>query len=101
MHRPTLTLRRFGPMSFGLGYYENGIWVDHAGSAEENAPVSGDRAMDTVHQWYGCCIDSTADQSSLIADETDVRALPIARTERPSASVLALMPLAPVRAVEK
>ena len=101
MHRSTLTLRRFGPMSFGLGYYENGIWVDHSGSAAENAPVPGDGPLDAVHQWYGCCTESAADEPSLIAAETDVRALPIARTERPSASVLALMPLAPVRASEK
>ena len=100
MHRSTLTLRRFGPMSFGLGYYENGTWVDHAGSAEGTATQSGDLALDAVHRWYGCCTDSTAAQSSAIADE-DVRALPIARTGRPSTSVLALMPLSPVRAVEK
>jgi len=101
MHRSTLTLRRFGPMSFGLGYYENGIWVDHAGSAESTAPQSGDRPLDGVHEWYGCCADSTATPSSVIADETDVRALPTARMDRPSASVLALMPLAPARAIEK
>jgi hypothetical protein len=101
MHRSTLTLRRFGPMSFGLGYYEDGIWVDHSGSTEGTAPQSDDVALDAVHRWYGCCADSTAAQSSVIADETEVRALPIARADRPSASVLALMPLAPVRAIEK
>ena len=101
MHRSTLTLRRFGPMSFGLGYYENGIWVDHSGSAQGTAPQSGNLALDAVHQWYGCCADSTAAQSSAIADETGVHASTIARTERPSASVIGLMPLAPIRAVEK
>ena len=101
MHRSTLTLRRFGPMSFGLGYYENGIWVDHSGSTAGSTSQSGDVALDAVHRWYGCCADSAAARSSVIADETDVRALPIARTDRPSASVLALMPLAPVRAIEK
>lgn len=101
MHRSTLTLRRFGPMSFGLGYYENGIWVDHSGSAEEYAPESGDVALDAVHRWYGCCTDSPAAHSSVIADETDVRPLSIARTDGPPASVLALIPLAPVRAIEK
>ena len=101
MHRSTLTLRRFGPMSFGLGYYEDGIWIDHSGSVEANARQSGDMALDAVHRWYGCCADPIATQSSVTADETDVRALPIARTARPSASVLALMPHAPVRAVEK
>lgn len=101
MHRSTLTLRRFGPMSFGLGYYENGIWVDHSGSAEGSTPQPGDVALDAVHRWYGCCADSTAAHSSVIAGETEFRSLPIAGTDRPSASVLALMPLAPVRAIEK
>ena len=88
-------------MSFGLGYYENGTWVDHSASAEGNASQPGDVALDAVHRWYGCCADSSAPQSSVIADETDVRALPIARTGRPSTSVIALMPLTPVRVVEK
>jgi hypothetical protein len=101
MHRPTLTLRRFGPMSFGLGYFENGIWVDHSGTAQGIAPQAGDVAMDAVHRWYGCCADSAAAQSSVIADETNVRTSTITRTHRPPASVLALMPVAPVRAVEK
>ena len=101
MHRSTLTLRRFGPMSFGLGYYENGIWVDHSGSAAGNASQAGDVALDAVHEWYGCCADSTAAPSSVMVDETDVHAATIARAERPSASVLLVMPLAPVRAVEK
>ncbi len=30
MHRRTLIMRRFGEMSFGLGYVEDGVWVDHA-----------------------------------------------------------------------
>jgi hypothetical protein len=29
MHRPTLILRRFGAVSFALGYLEDGAWVDH------------------------------------------------------------------------
>lgn len=85
-------------MSFGLGYFENGIWVDHSGS-EGAASQSGNGALDAVHQWYGCCADSTAAQSSVIA--TGVRASTNGRTARPSASVIGLMPLAPVRAVEK
>jgi hypothetical protein len=101
MHRSTLTLRRFGPMSFGLGYYENGIWIDHSGSVEGNASQPGDMALAAVHRWYGCCADPIATQSSVMADEPDLRPSTIARSERPSASVLALMRHAPVRAVEK
>lgn len=100
MHRSTLTLRRFGPLSFGLGYYENGTWVDHSGSAEGTAPRSGDLALDAVHQWYGCCADTTAAQPSAITDTSAVSSS-IPRTGRPSTSVLAMMPLAPVRAIEK
>ena len=100
MHRSTLTLRRFGPMSFGLGYYENGIWVDHSTEADGNQSQPGDVALDAVHRWYGCCADATAAPSSVVADETGVRGSTIARAERPSASILALMPLAPVRAAE-
>jgi hypothetical protein len=100
MHRSTLTLRRFGPMSFGLGYYENGTWVDHAGSAEGTGPQSGDLALDAVHEWYGCCADSTAARPSAITDRSAVSSS-IPRAGRPSTSVVALMSLAPVRAVEK
>ena len=29
MHRRNLILRRFGALSFGLGYFDAGTWVDH------------------------------------------------------------------------
>lgn len=100
MHRPTLTLRRFGPMSFGLGYFENGIWVDHSipdgpaspGSSDADASPSDGLALDAVHRWYGCCGDSIAAQPPVIAT--------FARSARTKASVVAVMPL-PVRAIEK
>jgi hypothetical protein len=101
MHRSTLTLRRFGPMSFGLGYFENGVWVDHSGSTQGNASQPDDTTLEAVHGWYGCCAESTTAQSSVIPGDTVVRASAIARAEPPSASVLGLMPLAPVRAIEK
>ena len=64
MHRPTLTLRRFGAMSFGLGYFEDGIWVDHSNPEGPGVPGSDESpsdgmAIEIVHQWYGCCADST------------------------------------------
>ena len=63
MHRRSLTLRRFGALSFGLGYFEDGVWIDHsvdgdASSADDaSAPrAAGDRIdPDAVHQWYSCC----------------------------------------------
>lgn len=66
MHRRTLTLRRFGEMSFGLGYFEDGIWVDHSvpegtmlGALTGGNAAPSDRAIDAVHQWYACCAGST------------------------------------------
>ena len=52
MHRPTLILRRFGPLTFGLGYYDNGIWVDHQPAGD--VPPA-DATMDVVHGWLSCC----------------------------------------------
>lgn len=52
MHRPTLILRRFGPLTFGLGYYDDGIWVDHQPRSEGPAR---DATMDVVHGWLACC----------------------------------------------
>ena len=45
MHRRTLIMRRFGEMSFGLGYVEDGVWVDHAIAVArgEDLLASGDR----------------------------------------------------------
>ena len=92
MHRPTLTLRRFGPMSFGLGYFEDGVWVDHS-NADDVSAGSADVALDAVHRWYGCCGDSTVAETPAIAalsiaDERDrqspVLARPTARTRASS-----------------
>ncbi len=98
MHRPTLTLRRFGPMSFGLGYFENGIWVDHSvpdgttspGSPDEHGTRSDAVALDAVHNWYGCCDDSYAAEPSVTAGETDLPPSTVGRSERPTASVVAV-----------
>ena len=77
MHRRTLTLRRFGPLSFGLGFFEDGAWVDHA--AGDLAMVdTTDRereAIEAVHAWFGCC------------EQTDAVALQI--VERAEASAMA------------
>ena len=76
MHRPTLTLRRFGPMSFGLGYFEEGVWVDHSNADGTHGAAPADEALDAVHRWYGCCADPTATETPMIApisiaDEAD------------------------------
>lgn len=57
MHRRTLIIRRFGALDFGLGYFRNGTWVDHADAngALDEAEPDGSRSMDAVHEWLACC----------------------------------------------
>ena len=60
MHRRNLILRRFGALTFGLGYFEEGEWVDHTALPDRgrDLPIAGARAsMDaaTVHALLGCC----------------------------------------------
>jgi hypothetical protein len=52
MHRRTLIIRRFGTLDFGIGYYENGVWIDHADDGA--APLSAS-SLGAVHDWLGCC----------------------------------------------
>jgi hypothetical protein len=55
MRQRTLVIRRFGVMSFGIGYYEDGEWVDHA-----FADATDGVQPDEVHGWYGCCARGNA-----------------------------------------
>ena len=61
MHRRTLIMRRFGEMSFGLGYVEDGVWVDHAVAVARgedllaNASAADRVALDAIHAWFACC----------------------------------------------
>jgi hypothetical protein len=60
MHRPTLILRRFGAVSFGLGYYDGGEWVDHTalpgrGRDLEIAGVGRRADRVAVHELLHCC----------------------------------------------
>ena len=69
MHRRTLTLRRFGPMSFGLGYFEDGVWVDHSTPnvvgqhelSDQDERGTREEPMDLVHQWFTCCSEQVTD----------------------------------------
>jgi hypothetical protein len=65
MYRRSLVLRRFGPVDFGLGYFENGAWIDHTGLADGGAGLGlGDGAFSAVHDLLGCCrrpIDTARD----------------------------------------
>jgi hypothetical protein len=61
MYRRNLILRRFGVASFGLGYVEDGVWVDHAvaiarGEDLLSGASEADRAaLDAIHAWFTCC----------------------------------------------
>ncbi len=65
MHRPNLILRRHGAMTFGLGYFQDGVWIDHleagdAGSPESAGHLAADdvTAIDAIHQLLSCCADA-------------------------------------------
>jgi hypothetical protein len=81
MHRPTLILRRFGPLTFGLGYYDDGIWVDHEPTGD--VPAS-DAAMGVVHGWLSCCQASDEEPSTAATITRLPR--PTDRSERPAAA---------------
>ena len=67
MHRRTLILRRFGELSFGLGYVEDGDWVDHAiaiARGEDlltNASEADRAALESIHAWFACCDGAIGD----------------------------------------
>jgi hypothetical protein len=61
MHRRNLILRRFGALTFGIGYFENGEWVDHLALPDRGADVvdgataEEGEAMQAVHVMLSCC----------------------------------------------
>ena len=67
MHRRTLVMRRFGELSFGLGYLEEGVWVDHAVARARgedllaNASEADRAALAAIHAWFACCDGAISD----------------------------------------
>lgn len=64
MHRRNLILRRFGALSFGLGYFDAGRWVDHTALPDRGhdlaiagMPAAADRAA--IHAMLSCCAEET------------------------------------------
>jgi hypothetical protein len=58
MDRPVLTIRRFGPLSFGIGFVRDGVWIDHSALPAGEVDDSQDGGlMAVVHELYGCCED--------------------------------------------
>jgi hypothetical protein len=69
MQRRTLTIRRFGDLSFGLGYVEDGVWIDHAVAAARGedlltgASAAERAALDAIHTWHACCDAGTVTEA--------------------------------------
>ena len=80
MHRRNLILQRFGVMSFGLGYVEDGVWVDHAVAMARgedllaNASAADRQALEAIHAWFTCC-DGVAATAERSADSPDLVAI--------------------------
>ena len=59
MHRRNLILRRFGALTFGLGYFEDGEWVDHTALPDRGRDlrIAGTASADRVaiHALLSCC----------------------------------------------
>ena len=71
MHRRSLILRRFGELSIGLGFVEDGVWVDHAVAVARGEDLlagasPADRAaLDAIHAWFTCCdADAVSDDDA-------------------------------------
>jgi hypothetical protein len=65
MHRPTLILRRFGAVSFGLGFFDGGSWVDHTtlpdrGRDLDIAGTVGAEDRLALHAMLDCCETTAA-----------------------------------------
>ena len=54
MDRRKLIVRRFGVLSFGLGYFEDGVWVDHLMAPD----ATDDDGIAEIHALLGCCRES-------------------------------------------
>jgi hypothetical protein len=63
MHRRNLILRRFGALTFGLGYFEDGEWVDHTALPDRGRDlrIAGTTSEDQVaiHALLSCCGPAT------------------------------------------
>ena len=73
MYRRSLILRRFGELSFGLGYVEDGVWVDHAAAlarGEDLLATASDAeraALDAIHAWHACCDAGLVSEQRVVA----------------------------------
>jgi hypothetical protein len=71
MHRRNLILRRFGALSFGLGYFDAGTWIDHTALPDcgRDLAIAGvvsaaDRSA--IHALLSCCTQETDGQAARV-----------------------------------
>jgi hypothetical protein len=69
MHRRNLIIRRFGALDFGLGYFDDGVWVDHA-AGDRIVPGTdtrepGSAPIDVVHEWLSCCDEPDGERGGI------------------------------------
>jgi hypothetical protein len=58
-------------LTFGLGYFEDGVWVDHLTADHRSVRERADEAsarrdadpIDVVHQWLSCCAEPVDPES--------------------------------------
>jgi hypothetical protein len=81
MHRRTLILRRFGALTFGLGYFEGGTWVDHTTLPDRGASLGVDgTSIEAVHTLLDCCRQPVAPTMPLRIDPAGIAQIPIDRS---------------------
>ena len=86
MNRPNLILRRHGPLTFELGYFQDGVWVDHRAADPAGVRDAFDEDMrehdadpiDTIHQWFSCCADSVEPEIAVADPDGAVPAMGVA-----------------------
>jgi len=64
MDRRKLIVRRFGILTFGLGYFEDGVWIDHLAAP---AVESEGAEIAAIHAMLDCCGGRTDDRLASIA----------------------------------
>lgn len=65
-------------MTFELGYFQDGVWVDHR--AADRADILGpldDDPIGAIHQWFSCCADTVEPEIAVQHPEGAVPAMGI------------------------
>jgi hypothetical protein len=87
MDRRKLIVRRFGILSFGLGYFVDGVWIDHL--AAPSGETDG-AEMAAIHAWLDCCGDRIGEPMAAIRVEAaatnGAAREPVAATDRSATS---------------